>query len=248
MKNPPRFFVPPEDITNDQITVRGSDVAHIRTVLRLKPGDGIHVLDGRGFLYGVRLDKVQQKVVTGCIVSKTKIQTESPVAITMGQAVIKGNKFDGVIRKAVELGVGSIIPLQTERTVVKISVADEVKKHQRWQKIAGEASKQCGRSVVPPVGKRVMSIEQFCVECRDHGLKLAFWENEEETRLADLPREKPADGIAFLIGPEGGLSLAEIETARSHGFRCVTLGPRKLRAETASIAVLSIIQNLWGDF
>ncbi|MFQ5672057.1 MAG: 16S rRNA (uracil(1498)-N(3))-methyltransferase [Nitrospinales bacterium] len=251
MKNPPRFFVPPEHISNDRVAVRGSDVAHIRTVLRLKPGDDIHVFDGRGVLYTVRLDAVRSREAAGAIVARTKIQTEPLVAITLGQAVLKGNKFDGVIRKAVELGVGCIVPLQTERTVVKISEADRVKKHRRWQKIAAEASKQCGRGMVPTVGEAALSIERFCIDCQGHGLKLAFWENEEHTRLRDLSAAAPdalKDGIACLVGPEGGLTLAEVETARAHGFRCVTLGPRKLRAETASVAVLSIIQNLWGDF
>jgi len=251
MKNPPRFFVPPENISGDRVAVRGSDVAHIRTVLRLQPGDDIHVFDGRGVLYVVRLDAVRSKEAAGAIVAKTKIQTEPPIAITLGQAVLKGNKFDGVIRKAVELGTGCIVPLQTERTVVKISEADRVKKHRRWQKIAAEAAKQCGRGRVPAVGETALSIERFCAECRDHELKLAFWENEEHTRLRDLSARAPTafhNGIACLIGPEGGLTLAEIETARAHGFHCVTLGPRKLRAETASVAVLSIVQNLWGDF
>ena len=115
-------------------------------------------------------------------------------------------------------------------------------------KIAVESSKQCGRSVVPKVGEKVLSIDQFCAQCGDCGLKLVFWENEKDTRVRDLTEVKSAGGIAFLIGPEGGLSLEEVETARFYGFRCVTLGPRKLRAETASLAVLSIIQNLWGDF
>lgn len=247
MKTPACFFVPPENISNDQVVLRGSDVTHIRTVLRLKPGDSIHVLDGRGFRYCVRLQQVRPKQVAGQIVSKEKIQTESPVAITMGQAVIKGNKFDGVVRRAVELGVHSIAPLHTERTIVKIAKADREKKIGRWQKIAVEAAKQCGRSIVPPVEKSILSVEQFCSANQDAGLKLVFWENEEETRLWDLPDPQPPCRIAILIGPEGGLTQVEIEIARTHGFRTVTLGPRKLRSETATIAVLSIIQNLWGD-
>lgn len=253
MKTLPCFFAPPENVSADQVVIRGSDATHIRVVLRLKPGDDIHVLDGKGGRFRVRLRDVRPKEAAGQIVSREKIQTESPLAIKLGQAIIKGNKFDGVVRKSVELGVHSIVPLHTERTVIKVSPEDQEKKTRRWRRIALEASKQCGRSAVPSVEASILSVDQFCAGSDDLELKLVFWEDEERVRLKDMAALKfpdgapPACGIACLIGPEGGFTQTEIETARARGFQCVTLGPRKLRSETAAIAALSIIQSFWGD-
>lgn len=247
MKNPYRFFAQPENISADQVILRGSDVGHIRNVLRLQPGDGIHVMDGKGGRYAVRLREISRHEVVGDIVSRQTIQTESPVSVTIGQAAIKGVKFDDVVRKAAELGACRIVPLQTERTIVKISKSEQEKKIGRWRKIAGEASKQCGRSEIPAVEDSVLTIERFCANCRTHDLKLIFWEEEDSVRLRDLIVPKSLRDIAVLIGPEGGLTPAEVETAKGYGFQPVTLGQRKLRAETAAVAVLAIVQNLWGD-
>ena len=130
-----RFFVGNENISGDSVVLTGTDASHIRTVLRLQAGDKIQVLDGKSSLYVVQLADVKAKLVKGEIMSSEKVNTESPLKIHLGQSLIKGNKFDVILRKSVELGVETITPLMTERTVVK---SDGDKKIARWQKIAEE--------------------------------------------------------------------------------------------------------------
>ncbi len=242
-----RFFVRPEDFTSGEVVLRGSDVSHIRTVLRLKPGERIQVLDGLGNRYCVCLTEVKPKEIRGQVESKEAVQTESPLNLRMGLSLLKGNKFDPILRKAVELGVRSVVPLRTERCVVRVLRTEEDKKIARWEKIAREAAKQSGRTELPAVHPRLQSVENFCHECRDFDVKIIFWEEEEETRLKDIHVENSPRSIAFLTGPEGGFSRQEIEAAKQSGFQPVSLGPRILRAETAPVVVLSLLQNRWGD-
>ncbi len=241
-----QFFISPDHISNDQVTLRGQDVTHIRTVLRLKPGDNIYVMDGIGNRYCVCLTHIQREEVLGKILSKDDVGTQSPLTIHMGQALLKGNKFDDIISKAVELGVHSLTPLITERCVVKLKPIDLAKKSVRWQKIALEAAKQCRRTVVPVV-ETGQFLDAFFQKCKEHELKIMFWENEKATRIKNLAVQKSPGNVAVVIGPEGGFTEAEVKMAQEYGFKIVSLGPRILRAETAPIAVLAILQNLYGD-
>ena len=239
-----RFFAGNENFSGDSVVLTGTDASHIRNVLRLKAGDNIQVLDGKGSLYLVQLTDVKAQLVKGEIISSEKVNTESPLKIHLGQSLIKGNKFDDVLRKSVELGVETITPLMTERTVVK---SDSDKKIARWQKIAKESCKQCGRSSIPNVSKSVIKLDVFCQQRSEADLKLMFWELESENGLKDINPEKPPSSVSVLIGPEGGFTIEEVKTARSHGFQMVGLGPRILRAETAPLVVLSLLQSKWGD-
>ncbi|NIQ03480.1 MAG: 16S rRNA (uracil(1498)-N(3))-methyltransferase [Nitrospinaceae bacterium] len=240
-----RFFVPPEDFSNGTVTIRGPDVNHIRTVLRMKPGDRIGVLDGRGQRFEVELTGLTKDEVTGEIVSQSAVQTESPIEIAMGQALIKGNGFDNLVRKSVELGVHSIWPLKSHRCVAEVSPGSH--KLERWQRIAEEAAKQCGRTHIPAVHSPVRSVEEYCREVADCDLKLVFWEGESTVRLHEIENEKPVSSIAFAAGPEGGWTAAEIDGFRQQGFRTVSLGPRILKADAASLVILSLLQHRWGD-
>ena len=239
-----RFFVGNENFSGDSVSLTGTDASHIRTVLRLKAGDNIQVLDGKGSLYVVQLTDVKAQLVKGEIISSEKVNTEPPLKIHLGQSLIKGNKFDDVLRKSVELGVETITPLMTERTVVK---SDSDKKIARWQKIAEESCKQCGRSSIPKVSKSVIKLDVFCQQRSEIDLKLMFWELENENGLKDINLEKPPYSVSVLIGPEGGFTIKEVKKVRSHGFQTVGLGPRILRAETAPLVVLSLLQSKWGD-
>ena len=165
----------------------------------------------------------------------------------MGSALLKGNKFDPVLRKSVELGVCRVSPLKTERCVVRVLRTEAEKKTARWQRIAREAARQSGRSHLPVVSPTIQTVEEFCRESRTAEIKLVFWEEEEVCKLSDVSTTNPPRSVAFLSGPEGGFSLEEIATARRYGFQTITLGPRILRAETAPIVILSLLQNRWGD-
>jgi len=242
-----RFFVTPEGFSENTVTIKGSDVNHIRTVLRMKPGDRIEALDGEGFQYEVVLAEVGRDHVRGEILSKTATQTESPVKIQMGQALIKGNAFDLLVRKATELGVDSIVALKTERCVARLTKASGPYRTERWQRIAEEASKQCGRSRVPEINSTVLSIEEYSRQASGCDLKLVFWEAEQNTRLQDITAPDSVASIAFLAGPEGGWAQQEIDFLIQQGFQSVTLGPRLLKADTASLVILSLLQHRWGD-
>ena len=239
-----RFFAHKSNFFNNLVVLQGSDVSHIRTVLRLTMGDEIEVLDGEGTLYLVRLSEFKNKLIECKILSSKKINTESPLKIHLGQSLIKGNGFDLILRKAVELGALSISPLLTERTVKKV---DSDKKIIRWKKIAEESSKQCGRSVIPKIKNSIVKLETFCQQASDSDLKLIFWEMENKKRLRDINPDKAPCSVSVLIGPEGGFTQKEVETARSYGFHSLRLGPRIFRAETAPLVVLSILQAKWGD-
>ncbi len=243
----PRFFVTSEGFSENAVTLKGSDVNHIRTVLRMKPGDRIEVIDPQGFQYEVVLAEVDRDCVRGEILSRIEMETESPVNIWMGQALIKGNAFDLLVRKATELGVHSIGALRTQRCVARLAKEAERYRTQRWQRIAEEASKQCGRSRIPQVNPSVLSLEAFCQQSADCDLKLVFWEGENTTRLQDVSAPDSVSSIACLTGPEGGWAAEEISFLKEQEFQTVSLGPRLLKADSVSLIILSLLQHRWGD-
>ncbi len=240
-----KFFVPAEQIVGNRVTVTGSDVSHIRTVLRLKAGDSIQVVGASDRLLTVQLVAVKAKEIQGEVIASENFDVESPLSVHLGLALTKGNKFDAALRKSVELGACSITPLTTERCVVKTHQVGI--KTERWKKIALESSKQCGRIQVPLVAEGIETLEAFCRDSDDRDLKLVFWEMEGDNSLKALKLGRAPRSVAALIGPEGGFSTAEIEKAREYGFQTVSLGPRILRAETAPVVALALLQSLWGD-
>jgi len=242
-----RFFVTADGFSENTVTITGSDVNHIRTVLRMKPGDKIEVIDPQGFQYEIVLTEVEKAHVRGDIYSRIEMKTESPVNIRMGQALIKGNAFDLLVRKATELGVHSITAIKTQRCVARLAKESEANRTQRWQRIAEEASKQCGRSRRPEVQSTVLSIEEFCQQSADCDLKLVFWEGEQKIRLQDVTEPDSVASIAFLAGPEGGWAAEEIDFLVQRGFQTVSLGSRLLKADTVSLVILSLLQHRWGD-
>lgn len=242
-----RFYAAPENFSENQVTIRGAEGAHIRSVLRLKPGERVHVIDGLGNRYRVRLNQVNRKEVIGDIEFKETAPTESSLNLSMGVPLLKGAKLDEIVRKSVELGVQSLTPLQTERGIVQISPSTLENKLDRWNRISREASKQCNRVTSPKISEGLPGVEKFCRNHQNRDLKIIFWEEESDIRLNQLTPGKAPASLAFLTGPEGGFTAGEVETAKQFGFQPVGLGPRILRAETAPIAALAILQNLWGD-
>ena len=240
-----RFFVPPENFKDSEVVFSQDDIGHMRRVLRLRVGDHVHVLDGQGLRYLVRLTEVGKDAVKGEVLAREEVSTESNVAIHLGQALLKGNAFDSVLRKSVELGVGVVTALASERCEKKGDGSPE--KRERWQKIVQAASMQSGRSEVPTVTADILRVEQFCEQQQNCDLKLIFWEEEENRRLKDLSPGTVPGSIALICGPEGGLMPEEVQQAKCFGFTPVSLGSRILRAETAPIAALTLLQSIWGD-
>ncbi len=236
-----RFFVSPDQIRKNKITILGSDVNHIKNVLRLKTGNEINILDGTGKIYAVKIFSLTRDEIKCEITSWRSIKTESEIKVIIAQAIGKGGKMDLVIQKSTELGVIKIIPIQTERTVVKIKPERMQEKIERWRRIAKEAAEQCGRLVIPTIEK-LIKFKELMLKVPEFDLALIPWELAREQSIKPvLQSNKRAKKILVLIGPEGGFSKEEVDEATKSGFIPVTLGKRILRTETAPLAILSMI-------
>ncbi len=239
MPRPPRFFISPDQVSGPEITITGEDVRHIATVLRMKTGDELLLCDGEGTDYAVKIRQVDRAQIRTEIMGKSKREISHP-RITLGQGLPKSDKMDFIVQKATELGVASIVPLVTERTIVKVK--DEVKRTARWRKIAREASMQSNRTGIPQIeGIRGFSDFLRTLAPEPFTLLLLPWEESTEAIKHVLRLNPDVKNIIVLIGPEGGFSQAEAAEARSKGFHAVSLGPNILRTETAAIAVLGMI-------
>lgn len=243
-----RFFVNNENILSNSIIITGEDVVHIKKVLRLKIGDNIIVSDGMGTDYHVEIQKMDSDTVDTKIISSYKNISEPPINITLFQALPKSDKMDYIIQKGVELGVKTIVPVITERTIVKISNNKGYeKKNQRWNRISMEAAKQCNRGVIPQV-ENPMTFKEAINTLPDNGLKILPYEKEKSQGIKSVLKKKSYNKDIFIfIGPEGGFSDKEIELAFKSGLNIISLGPRILRTETAGIVVLSILMYELGD-
>lgn len=244
-----RFFVPDTNIDKEakKAFITGGDVNHLRTVLRAEKGDEITLCDTGGTVYTCAISEITKDRIVCVIISAEDCPSEPSVPVILLQGVPKGEKMEFIIQKCVELGVSGIIPVMTERTVVRFEKKQDAdKKVERWQKIAGEAAKQSGRGIVPKIGE-VVKFKDLFGEL-DGGLRIIPYENEREISLKNILRENlPAEKIYLFIGPEGGFSLEEVERAAGEGFRPVSLGPRILRTETAGMAALAAIRYELGD-
>ena len=213
---------------------------YIGRVLRLAPGAAMQLFDGSGKEYLGALVEVGKKSVSVELHEAHDGLAESPLRIHLGQGVSRGERMDWAIQKATELGVADITPLISERCEVRLKDERADKRLAHWRQIAISACEQCGRSVLPVIHAPV-SLDDWQRQV-DAELKLVLHPVAEP--LANHARPS---SLAFLIGPEGGLSEAEVEQANSHGFHPARLGPRVLRTETAPVVALSVAQQLWGD-
>jgi 16S rRNA (uracil1498-N3)-methyltransferase len=235
-----RFYATPESFSNGQVTLGPEETRHLRDVLRLRFGDGISVFDGAGKEYSCRVKEIGKKTSVGVIVEPiSPLSPESPLRLTLAAAILKGDKFDLVIQKAVELGVSRLVPLQTIRSEARIK--DGSKRLERWRRITLEATKQSGRATLMDV-RTPISFEAV-LTLSDAGNAALF----SERNGVSLSSFAPGDKMTAIVGPEGGWDDSEINAAVSAGIPIITLGGRILRAETAAIAVSAILQNRFGD-
>jgi len=244
-----RFYVAPDNLNQDRVTISGDEARHIAVVLRLKPGDVIGVFDGSGYEYQISLSSVDSNLVVGRVLSRTPAVAEPPVAITLVQGLAKGEKMDYIIQKSVELGVSRIIPIQTEHSVVKLDSQKAENRIRRWNRLSLEACKQCGRSQPPPVEELS---DLGTVLKRFSGMPgIFFYEGSKEMPLGALIKEHRQAmlerGTIIFIGPEGGFSRDEARLAEDSGIMIAGLGPRTLRTETAGLVALSILMYELGD-
>lgn len=217
---------------------------HLIQVMRLREGDGLVVFDGAGAEAPATLMAVDKRNSRIRLGMPTRPCRESPLDITLLQGVSKGDRMDYTLQKAVELGVTRIQPLSTQRSMVKLDAERWGKKCERWRSVIVSACEQSGRTVVPQL-LPVASLEQALHTLAPTLLKLALIPHDGRA-LRGLAA--PAEGVALLVGPEGGLDDAEIKASLTAGFIAVQLGPRVLRTETAGVATLAAMQALWGDW
>jgi 16S rRNA (uracil1498-N3)-methyltransferase len=242
-----RFFVDPENITEGTALLDGSEYEHLTRVLRLKTGDTIEVFDGTGNSFKARVMSISDRVVKSEIIGENKTKTESDIKITLFQGLTKSNKMDYIVQKTTELGITRIVPIETTNTVVKNAVKHWENRQKRWQRIALEAAKQCGRCVIPKIND-VILFEKALEQSSDNDLSIMPYEKERSSNLKSIIKSKTnQNSISVFIGPEGGFTPKEIKLAIEAGIKPVTLGPRILRTETAGIAVVSIIMYELGD-
>ena len=237
----PLFFA--EEI-KDNTAFLYEDADHMQKTLRLRVADAITVSDGRGFCYPCRIETMQKGCVQARVLSCIPSKSEPNISVTLYQSICKGERFEVATQKCTELGVKRIVPLYVRRC--EMGAKDMDKRRERLQKIAREAAKQCGRAWIPTVEKTV-TVED--VLAARHELLLCPYEEERMRPLKSvLQASHGVKDIGVVIGPEGGFETQEIEQLAQGGGRIVTLGPRILRTETASPAVLSVLMYEFGQW
>lgn len=241
-----RFYIPPEEWNPDALLLRGSEAHHARDVLRLTPGDRLVVFNGRGHEVTAQIEQIASSQL-----QLRKLHDAStpplPCRITLGQAIPKGKNMDLIVQKAVEIGATEIAPILSDRTVVRLDDDEAAQKQLKWQSIAIEAAKQCGRNWLPQVEKP-QSLAAFFAARAAFDLQLIGSLQPDaahlKTVLADYAGQhngaRPAS-VLMLVGPEGDFTPAELNLARANGCRPITLGPIILRVETAAIYCLSVL-------
>jgi 16S rRNA (uracil1498-N3)-methyltransferase len=241
----PRFYCPPPLPQNGSFELPPDAAHHASRVLRLREGDAVQIFDGIGNeCHGVIAELSGKRVIVGDI-STANINRESPLHITLAQALSSSEKMDWVIQKATELGASEIQPLATERSVARLSSERAEKRIEHWQQVAIAACEQCGRNVLPTIHAPI-----------DIMVWLQQTRTSPDTKFILLPEGasslssqiKPLGNITLLIGAEGGFTSAESESALSCGFTPIRMGARVLRTETAAVVGLAAIQTIWGDF
>ncbi len=248
-----RFYAPTTAFDKDQnvVTLIADEARHLREVLRLKAGAEVFVFDGAGKEFHCRItesrrDTAQLKVLAEVSPAKP----ESPLQLTLALALLKGEKFDLVVQKATELGVARIVPVITKHADIRLrDESDAAKRVTRWQRIAMEAAKQSGRAVVPAVASVISFASLIETTSADEQSNCLMFSERDGQSLLQTNEGLAADSkqMTALVGSEGGWSDEEIEAARAAGWTIVTLSGRTLRAETAAIAVVALLQHIFGD-
>lgn len=237
-----RLFISPDKIFRDRAIIDGINVKYLTQVLRSSIGDELTLLDGRGKGYKGKINSIDKYKIEVQIIEAIEMATESPLEITLAQGIPKAEKMEIIIQKATELGIKRIIPLITQRTIVRIKSPTSL---ERWAKIAISSAQQSGRSMVPVI-EGIKEFKKYITQ-KFSGIGLIFNEGEKRGIKEFLKGLKGVREITFLIGPEGGFTNEEVRSALEKGFISVGLGPRILRTETAAITALSILQYELGD-
>ena len=242
----PRFFVDLPLSAGFQLDLPEAVVRHVQ-VLRLREGDTLTLFNGSGGEYPASLQQHGKKSATALLGEHAAISRESSLVLTLVQAVSSGDRMDYTLQKAVELGVSRIVPVASQRSVVRLDGERAQRRLEHWRGVVASACEQCGRNRVPEVSP-LSALDRWLSQPANTGaLRLMLAPGAAQT-LGDLAIPAPGSEVELLIGAEGGLAPEEVALAASAGYLGVRLGPRILRTETAGLAALAAIQCLWGDF
>jgi 16S rRNA (uracil1498-N3)-methyltransferase len=240
----PRLYQHPLAAEGAEMRLGEVAARHVQSVLRLKPGAAVVIFDGHGYARHAQLVRATRDEVSVLIGSNLVSNAESPLHVTVALGVSRGERMDLAVQKSVELGVARIIPLLTERTMVKLNGDRADRRLAHWQGVIIGACEQCGRDLLPPI-EPVQNLSNWLNALSDdHQRLMPDPRAERGLRHVERNGDRP---ITLLIGPEGGISATERALAQRHGFIGVRLGPRVLRTETAVIAAMSAVMALWGD-
>lgn len=242
-----RFYVADPQVENGLLKIGGREGRHLRSVLRLRSGDDLIVFDRAGREYE---GTVVDEGTTSAVVRIRGIrppEAESRVEIILAQSLLKGEKMDFLVQKATEIGVKAIAPFFSSRSVPLLGGAKRTERHHRWERIAVEACKQCGRRVVPEI-EPLKDFEEMLDSPSPASLRLILWEGGGKALKEVIECSRERKEIFFIVGPEGGLSQEEVKLAEHKGFAPVKLRGRILRSETASLCLLSILRYETGGF
>jgi 16S rRNA (uracil1498-N3)-methyltransferase len=243
MSRTPRIHCPDLPDAGGAATLGEGASRHLLKVLRLGPGAGLRVFDGRGREHAARLTGGTVRAATVEVLEAREPAPESALSIRLLQGIGRGERMDLVIQKATELGVAAIVPVLSARSVVRLSGDRAARRRAHWQSVAIGACEQCGRATLPAIIEPC-GLDEALAQLPADGPRL-LPDPAAAAGLAGRPAPGPA--LTLLIGPEGGLDEAEIRAAGAAGFQRVRLGPRVLRTETAAIAAIALVQGLWGD-
>ena len=242
-----RFFVPKKNLRDNRGHIDGQELVHLRKVLRLAPGDPITVFDDSGWEHEAVIRALGAQQGEFEILRSYQPERESPLQITLAVALTKGETMDFIVEKATELGVQTIIPFVSTYSIPRLDESKIVKRGERWQKIALSAAKQCGRTRMPEISP-MFEYRKLLDDAPPQTLKLIFWEKEHQRSLYQIREQRgDVEAVLIVIGPEGGFTAEEAKMAQRQGFEPVELGRRILRAETAAVTAIALVQFLWGD-
>ena len=239
-----RIFAHHEEIAGDRVIITGQRAHHMSRVLRMSCGDVFVVVAPGGRQWTAQLEEIDSEVLTGRLLHERPRSTEPSLHVTLAMAILKGDKMDWVIQKATELGVHRLVPVMCQRSVTRIPPNKVSARTKRWQRIALQAAGQSQRCAVPivssprPLGSVLEEVSP---------VSIMAYEGESQKGLPQVLTDPSPSQVTLLIGPEGGFAPEEVEEARCRGVGTVGLGPRILRAETAALALLSMVMFRWGD-
>ena len=243
----PRFYIKPLEEGSKNLLIEGEEAHHLQKVRRLKTGELLTAFDGQGNSYKAQITAVLKDKIQARILETRRREGESPLSLHLVQALLRAEKMDWVVQKAVELGVSRLTPLIAGRSIIKLAPGDIHPKKERWQKIAREAGKQCGRSSLPVIEPPTPWEQWIKGPFPEYG-RFFFYEGEKKKKLKILSHKmRGINSVLVALGPEGGWEPREVEALQAEGFLSLSLGPRILRAETAALAAVTLMQHIFGD-